>query len=271
MTCTVRTGQPALALLRRDEVDKKEWSVYELMTYLEDTDWEHEEVLQAFKKSDERAIYKPPDGNKIWYTKRNAQQIGRWYLLSLALADQHGRAIRHFQPEGFYAALVEGREYEPPKKRIRFMYLPEHADPSMIPLEPPQAKRRRVQQREGRQGSRQRPPPGPLLAAGGDDRVVDQALVGHSLEGDDEGASGDVATASDTDSPIWSPSRASAASGPPPSARISRSSSRKGDSSSSSSSSSSSKPEGRGGGTEAAVAAAATPSASPSAGAWGVL
>ena len=155
--------------------------------------------MQAFKKSDERAISKPPDGNKIWYTKRNAQQIGRWYLLSLALADQHGRAIRHFQPEGFYAALVEGREYEPPKKRIRFMYLPEHADPSMIPLEPPQAKRRRVQQREGRQGSRQRPPPGPLLAAGGDDRVVDQALAGHSLEGDDEGASGDAATASDTD------------------------------------------------------------------------
>ena len=92
------------------EVPLPEWSVLELLQFLNESGWSHAVLPQ--KAAGRLPAYTSPDGEKMYYSHSVEEpRIGRLYLMALA-AIERGEgdiaAVRHGQPEKHYSDLLMG-------------------------------------------------------------------------------------------------------------------------------------------------------------------
>ena len=81
----------------------------ELMMHLAQQDWVHAVVDRAgVKKARQSPYLDGDDGSaKTWYSKRGEVTVNHQYLLALALAATHGKAVPHFASEREYKLLID--------------------------------------------------------------------------------------------------------------------------------------------------------------------
>ena len=111
MCVTLTAPEPALEL--RTDCPPEELSTWELVVSLDRAGFGH--VVK--EKSSRDPDFDPEvSASKVWYTKPQAVQVCREYLLCLLRASFK---VKHWQVAGFYAALLAGKEYVPKRKAIK--------------------------------------------------------------------------------------------------------------------------------------------------------
>jgi hypothetical protein len=144
---------PCRALAVRD-VDLREMTVYELMLTLEKRGWTGK-VLQPRRRRLKRDAIEVPQTyiasqascELIWWVRSGDNAVHREYLLALALAGQHGRAVEHLRSKRWYEALLAGKpepKRRPRRTEFQFGLEDKASRPRPLPRPPP-AKRQRAE------------------------------------------------------------------------------------------------------------------------------
>ena len=110
-------SSPRRLLLPREGVaDNRCYTVWELLRLMHQDGWSH----IHWEKSKKRPVAYEHGMEMVWYTHGELEQgISQVYLLALmAEHKEHRNSVLHFEPNAYYEAWLDGKEYEPnPKKR----------------------------------------------------------------------------------------------------------------------------------------------------------
>ena len=101
----LRRGRPLAE--RRVDISMDDMTVWELVISLCRGGWTH----RVCRPRDAPPPFVPENGGpKVWFTKPGSQSLSSNYLLLLAKQE---KTIAHFQPAGYYKALLENKEWAP--------------------------------------------------------------------------------------------------------------------------------------------------------------
>ena len=107
--------QPTRIAAIREGVALSEYTVWELVLFLDSLNFIHAVKKAARKEEEAVAPFDPIDpDSKIWYSEPGSKSVHRTYLLLLAMG-QH--TVPHFQIKDFYEAILEGKPCQPREKR----------------------------------------------------------------------------------------------------------------------------------------------------------
>eukprot|EP00969_Alexandrium_andersonii_P008601 375445-Alexandrium_andersonii.AAC.1 len=119
-------------------------SLFELLTFLEQSGFEHVELpkggFAALRRKGKTVskVYVVGDP-KVWVTRSGKSSLGWYYLMALARAPEHNQPVPHNATEAYYSALISGQPL-PEKKRGRTMF--SFVDDVLGPRPPPEARAR---------------------------------------------------------------------------------------------------------------------------------
>jgi hypothetical protein len=156
-------SEPDIVLDRRRDLPDNDLTLFELLRLMEDGGW----VCHVKPKKAKRGRRKKTAGDEVgidpvdfmkglptvWWLRPDLKSVFREYLLALRRCQEGSikDVVQHFQPKGYYTALLDGVPYAPKRKKSRqadFSFrVPGEARPQERP--PP---RRRVRQRTKSKG-----------------------------------------------------------------------------------------------------------------------
>ena len=111
-TCVLSERPRRAAMIRRG-VQKDDYTVWELIMYLDVENFTH--IVKAKSKDD--VAFDPADPKtKVWFSRPGSDNISRSYLLAITSKKS---SVPHWKPAAFYDALLQGNAYEAEKKRPR--------------------------------------------------------------------------------------------------------------------------------------------------------
>ena len=144
-----RISDPCALVEPRSSVAKRDLSTLELHTLLLRAGW----TCRVKESRGERPKPYKVGSPKVWWLRQKQEKFQRLYFDVLLEAETHKQEVAHCQPDAYYEALAEGREYKKNsrKRDAVFDFFGENTEA------PPQ-KRRAIPKRDSKTLPRKKPP-----------------------------------------------------------------------------------------------------------------
>ena len=117
VTCSV-VHKPIYVAAMRDSIPVSEYSVWELIVFLDSKKKDFTHIVKKASKHDKPFVPSDP-ASKIWYSRPGATQVTRSYLLALA---DGKKEVSHWRSSMYYDALLAGEEYVKKPRVSKFAF-----------------------------------------------------------------------------------------------------------------------------------------------------